>query len=44
VSDVVIPAPLRRESDYLTHPVFNAYHTESDMMRYLKRLENRISR
>ncbi len=41
VSDVVIPAPLRRESDYLTHPVFNAYHTESDMMRYLKRLENR---
>lgn len=32
---------LARESTYLTHPVFNSYHTESDMMRYLKRLENR---
>ncbi|MCC7244726.1 MAG: aminomethyl-transferring glycine dehydrogenase, partial [Saprospiraceae bacterium] len=32
---------LNRESDYLTHPVFSAYHTETDMMRYLKRLENR---
>ncbi|HMX40807.1 MAG TPA: aminomethyl-transferring glycine dehydrogenase, partial [Saprospiraceae bacterium] len=31
----------RRNSGYLTHPVFNSYHTESDMMRYLKRLENR---
>ncbi len=35
-----IPAALLRESDYLTHPVFNTYHTESDMMRYVKRLEN----
>ena len=33
--------PLTRESKYLTHPVFNSYHTESDMMRYIKRLENR---
>lgn len=32
---------LLRESQYLTHPVFNSYHTESDMMRYIKRLENR---
>jgi glycine dehydrogenase len=32
---------LRRESAYLTHPVFNSYHTESEMMRYVKRLENR---
>lgn len=32
---------LARETAYLTHPVFNSYHTESDMMRYLKRLENR---
>ena len=32
---------LERDSKYLTHPVFNSYHTESDMMRYLKRLENR---
>jgi glycine dehydrogenase len=35
------PAALKRESEYLTHPVFNSYHTESDMMRYIKRLENR---
>ena len=36
-----ILASLKRESSYLTHPVFNSYHTESDMMRYIKRLENR---
>ncbi len=36
-----LPAGLRRESEYLTHPVFQTYHTESDMMRYIKRLENR---
>ena len=36
-----IPAALVRESAYLAHPVFNAYHTESDMMRYIKRLENK---
>jgi len=35
------PPALVRESAYLTHPVFNIYHTESDMMRYIKRLENR---
>ncbi|MDQ8184537.1 aminomethyl-transferring glycine dehydrogenase [Pelagicoccus sp. SDUM812002] len=32
---------LSRELDYLTHPVFNSYHTETEMLRYLKRLENR---
>ena len=36
-----IPATLVRDSAYLTHPVFNSYHTESEMMRYIKRLENR---
>ncbi|WP_373975823.1 aminomethyl-transferring glycine dehydrogenase [Chitinibacter sp. SCUT-21] len=36
-----IPAELVRESAYLTHPVFNSYHTEHEMLRYLKRLENR---
>lgn len=33
-----IPAGLVRGSDYLTHPVFSAYHSETAMMRYLKRL------
>ncbi len=37
----VLPTGLLRESKYLTHPVFSAYHTESEMMRYIKRLENR---
>ena len=36
-----IPQGLMRETPYLTHPVFNSYHTESDMMRYIKRLENK---
>ncbi|HYL88355.1 MAG TPA: aminomethyl-transferring glycine dehydrogenase [Burkholderiales bacterium] len=36
-----IPAELRRADAVLTHPVFNRYHTETEMMRYLKRLENR---
>jgi glycine dehydrogenase len=31
----------RRTSPILTHPVFNSYHTESKMMRYIKRLENK---
>ena len=36
-----LPEQLKRASSFLTHPVFNTYHTESDMMRYIKRLENR---
>lgn len=36
-----IPAVLERSSSYLTHPKFNSYHTETDMMRYLKSLENK---
>jgi len=36
-----IPAPLRRSSDFLQHPVFYRYHAETDMLRYLKRLENK---
>ena len=32
---------LSRTSDYLTHPVFQNYHTETKMMRYIKNLENK---
>ena len=35
------PAPLVRSSDYLTHPVFSAYHSETAMLRYLRRLSDR---
>jgi glycine dehydrogenase len=30
-----------RTSAYLSHPIFNSYHSESEMMRYIKRLENK---
>jgi glycine dehydrogenase len=36
-----IPDGLQRKSAFLQHPVFNRYHNETDMLRYLKRLENR---
>ncbi|MBE4581240.1 aminomethyl-transferring glycine dehydrogenase [Vibrio navarrensis] len=36
-----IPESCRRTSEYLTHPVFNTYHSETQMMRYLKKLENK---
>ncbi|MCX7728772.1 MAG: aminomethyl-transferring glycine dehydrogenase [Bacteroidia bacterium] len=34
-------SPLKRTSEFLTHPVFNSYHTETEMMRYIKMLENK---
>ncbi|MEO8907350.1 MAG: glycine dehydrogenase (aminomethyl-transferring), partial [Microbacteriaceae bacterium] len=34
-------AALKRTSRYLTHPVFNSYHSETAMMRYLKRLADK---
>jgi len=36
-----IPSGLARTSGFLTHPVFNRYHSETEMLRYLKRLEDR---
>lgn len=36
-----IPTSLTRTSPYLSHPVFNNHHSESQMMRYIKTLENR---
>ena len=36
-----IPSELVRHSEFMTHPVFNSYHSETEMLRYLKRLEAR---
>ncbi|MEU8664393.1 aminomethyl-transferring glycine dehydrogenase, partial [Actinoplanes philippinensis] len=33
--------PLARTSDYLTHPVFNTHHSETSMLRYLRKLSDR---
>lgn len=40
-STLISSSNLNRKSTYLTHPTFNAYHSESEMMRYIKRLENK---
>jgi glycine dehydrogenase len=36
-----IPEPFRRSSEYLTHPVFRTHRSETEMLRYLRRLEGR---
>lgn len=36
-----LPASLIRHTDFCSHPVFSSYHTESAMMRYIKKLENK---
>ncbi|MEM0941192.1 MAG: aminomethyl-transferring glycine dehydrogenase [Bacteroidota bacterium] len=35
------PSSLVRSSDYMTHPIFNQYHSEHELLRYMKRLENK---
>jgi glycine dehydrogenase len=34
-------APFRRSSEFLSHPVFNSYHSETEMLRYITRLQSR---
>jgi glycine dehydrogenase len=36
-----LPDSLMRKSEYLTHPVFNNFHSEHEMLRYIKRLESK---
>jgi glycine dehydrogenase len=40
-SERSIPEPLQRKSGYLAHPVFHLHHSETEMLRYIKRLEAR---
>ncbi len=39
--DASLPAALAREGEILSHPVFRTHHTETEMLRYLRRLELR---
>jgi glycine dehydrogenase len=39
--DSVVPVRFRRESEFMTHPVFNRFHSETEMLRYIQRLENK---
>ena len=38
---ILIPASLRRGSAFLTHPVFNSYHSETGMLRYIRMLSDK---
>tara|TARA_B100000809_G_scaffold49621_1_gene44608 strand:- start:31432 stop:34278 length:2847 start_codon:yes stop_codon:yes gene_type:complete len=38
---ITIPQNLSRTTEFLTNPVFNSYHSETEMMRYIKRLERK---
>ena len=41
ILEASIPANLQRSSHYLEHPIFSRYHSETEMLRYLKKLESR---
>ncbi len=40
-ANVAIPESLARKSKYLQHPVFNTHHSETEMMRYIRMLQER---
>ncbi len=41
INQVMIPDHLLRKDDYLSHPIFSLYRTETELMRYIKSLENK---
>jgi glycine dehydrogenase len=40
-TNIIANSELSRKTPILTHPIFSMYHSESEMMRYIKRLENK---
>lgn len=40
-ADTVIPNSLQRRTPFLAHEVFNSYHSETELMRYIKKLERK---
>jgi glycine dehydrogenase len=40
-AEASLPASFARTSDYLTHPVFNSYHSEHELLRYMHRLQSK---
>jgi glycine dehydrogenase len=40
-ADLDYPAPHHRTTGFLTHPVFHSYHSETEMLRYIHRLQGR---
>ena len=38
---IIEPSELHRETEFMTHDVFNVYHSETELMRYIKRLERK---
>ena len=41
IPNTLFPEKFKRDSDYLLHPVFNSYHSETKLLRYIKSLENK---
>ncbi|MFZ4287310.1 aminomethyl-transferring glycine dehydrogenase [Variovorax sp. HJSM1_2] len=41
VHELLIPSDLRRTTPFLTHPVFNTHHSETSMLRYIRRLSDK---
>ena len=41
LGEMALPSALARQTAYMTHPVFSSYRSETEMMRYIKKLERR---